>query len=152
MSRKFRRTGRRMDHVFMRVVQLAMVILFFVACGYTVATYAPTKAALVAAEEERDAAEAAVKGMIVAKYEPGRSVGDIKVYHTWQRGYTYKVGAFGRHHDVNDDKEVVWGISHYINTISAVNKVDSKHGEGFACICAVLLTSCLLWVAFKIFP
>lgn len=152
MSRKFRRTGRRMDHIFMRAVQLAMVILFFVACGYTVATYAPTKAALVAAEEERDAAEAAVKGMVVAKYEPGRSISDIKVYHTWQRGYTYKVGAFGRHHDINDDKEVVSGICNYIHAISAVNKADNEHGEGFACICAVLLVSSLSWVAFKIFP
>ena len=142
----------RIERIIIRVAQVALVIVFLVSCGYTVATYAPTKAALVAAEEERDAAEAAVKGMIVAKYEPGRSVSDIKVYHTWQSGYTYKVGAFGRHHDVNDDKEVVWGISHYINTISAVNEADSKHGEGFACICCALLASSLMWVAFKIFP
>ena len=142
----------RIERIIIRVAQVALAIVFLVSCGYTVATYAPTKAALVAAEEERDAAEAAVKGMIVAKYEPGRSVSDIKVYHTWQSGYTYKVGAFGRHHDVNDDKEVVWGISHYINTISAVNEADSKHGEGFACICCALLASSLMWVAFKIFP
>ena len=149
MSRN-RRTGR-MDRIFRKIVQLAMVILFFVACGYTVATYAPTKAALVAAEEERDAAEAAVKGMIVAKYEPGLVVSDIKVYHTWQRGYTYKVGTFGRHHDVNDDKEVVSGICNYIHAINAYDKADDAHGEGFGCICVVLLLSSLFWGMFKFF-
>ncbi len=147
MGRKY-----RIDQIVVMTAQLALVIMFLVACGYAVATYAPTKAALVAAEEERDAAEAAVKGMIAAKYEPGRSVSDIKVYHTWQRGYTYKVGTFGRHHDINDDKEVVSGICNYISAISAVNKADAEHGEGFGYICAVLLVSSLMWVAFKIFP
>ena len=131
-----------------KMVQLVLIVGVIIAfCKYTIVTYESTKAALVAAEEECAAAEKAVKSSIIERYEPDRTIDDIKVYKTWQKGYEYTVN--GRHISVNNNPAIVRGIDEYIRAMTAVDRRQIEHDDGIGYLVLSLLASLTCWVVFK---